>query len=167
MACARGFAIMIATSLRKPGRTLPGPATFLRLSLFSLTNTSETVTGIRLKASLVFVLALHGVDQMKFLNLIDFYFKAPANFEKNEQNPLAMDSLLVVQLASMLGRWLLGFGWKNSFVHFPEFISLFSESLRTDLQCVFCARCIMFVAWFHADLYIFESVFDFDFRNFP
>ena len=65
--CAKGFAIMIATSLRKPGRRLSGPAAFLRLSFFSLTNTSETVTGISLKASLVFVLALYGVDQMKFL----------------------------------------------------------------------------------------------------
>ena len=46
--------------------------------------------GISLKASLVFVLALYGGDQMKFLNLIDFSFKAPAIFEKKEQNPLAM-----------------------------------------------------------------------------
>ena len=27
--CAKGFAIMIATSLRKPGRSLSGPAAFL------------------------------------------------------------------------------------------------------------------------------------------
>ena len=40
-----------------------------------------------LKESLVFVLALYGLNQMKFLNLIDFSFKAPAIFEKNEQNP--------------------------------------------------------------------------------
>ena len=102
MTCAMGFAIMIATSLRKPGRRLSGPAVFLRLSFFSLTNTSETVIGISLKASLVFVLALYGGDQMKFLNLIDFSFKAPAIFEKKEQNPLAMDFLLVVHLASIL-----------------------------------------------------------------
>ena len=31
MACAKGFAIMIATSLKKPGRSLSGPAAFLRL----------------------------------------------------------------------------------------------------------------------------------------
>ena len=39
---------------------------------------------------------------MEFVKLIDFSFKAPAIFEKNEQNPLAMDFLLVVHLASML-----------------------------------------------------------------
>ena len=78
------------------------PVDFVRLSFFSLTNTSETVTGISLKARLVFVLALHGVDQMKFLNLTDFSFKARVIFEKNEQNPLPMDFLLVVHLASML-----------------------------------------------------------------
>ena len=75
------------------------------LSFFSLTNTSEAVTGISLKASLVFILALCGVDQMKFLNLIDFSFKAPAIFEKNKQNPLAMDFLVVVHLALMLNDW--------------------------------------------------------------
>ena len=58
MTCAKGFAIMIATSLRKSGGRLSGPAAFLHLSFFSLTNTSETVTGISLKASLAFVLAL-------------------------------------------------------------------------------------------------------------
>ena len=89
MTCTKCFAIMIATSLGKPGGRLSGPAAFLRLSFFSLTDTSETVTGISLKASLVFVLALGG-DQMKFLNLINFSFKAPAIFEKKEQNPLAM-----------------------------------------------------------------------------
>ena len=52
--------------------------------------------------SKVFVLALYRVDQMKFLNLIYFSFKARAIFEKNEQNPLAMDFLLVMHLASML-----------------------------------------------------------------
>ena len=57
MTSARGFAIMIAISLRKLGGRLSGPAAFLRLSFFSFTNTSETVTGISLKASLVFVLA--------------------------------------------------------------------------------------------------------------
>ena len=67
MTCVEGFVIIIATSLRKPGGSLSGPAVFLHLSFFSLTNTSETVTGISLKASLVFVLALYGVDQMKFL----------------------------------------------------------------------------------------------------
>ena len=90
MTCAKCFAIMIAISLGKPGGRLSGPAAFLRLSFFSLANTSETVTGISLKASLVFVLALYGGDQMKFLNLINFSFKAPAIFEKKEQNPLAM-----------------------------------------------------------------------------
>ena len=39
---------------------------------------------------------------MKFLNMIDFSFKALAIFEKKEQNPLAMDFLLVVHLALML-----------------------------------------------------------------
>ena len=39
---------------------------------------------------------------MKFLNLIDFSFKAPTIFEKNEKDLLAMDFLLVVHLASML-----------------------------------------------------------------
>ena len=42
---------------------------------------------------------------MKFLNLIDFSFKSPAIFEKNEQNLLAMDFLLAVHLASMLNDW--------------------------------------------------------------
>ena len=60
------------------------------------------MTGISLKANLVFVLALCEGDLMKFLNLIDFSFKAPAIFEKKEQNPLAMDFLLVVHLASIL-----------------------------------------------------------------
>ena len=67
MTCVKGFVIIIATSLRKPGGSLSGSAVFLHLSFFSLTNTSETVTSISLKASLVFVLALYGVDQMKFL----------------------------------------------------------------------------------------------------
>ena len=103
MMCVRGFAIMIAIYLRKPGGRLSCPVTFLRLRFFSLTNTSETVTVISLKASLVFVLALYGVDQMKFLNLTDFSFKSlAAIFEKSRQNPLAMDFLLVLQLTLML-----------------------------------------------------------------
>ena len=102
MTCAKGFAIMIATSLRKPGGRLSGLAAFLRLSFFNLTNTSETVMGISLKASLIFVLALYGVNQMKFLNLIDLIFKAPVIFEKNKENRLAVEYLLVVHLASML-----------------------------------------------------------------
>ena len=102
MMCVRGFAIMIAIYLRKPGGRLSCPVTFLRLRFFSLTNTSEKVTVISLKASLVFVLALYGVDQMKFLNLIDFSFKSLATiFEKNKQNLLAMDFLLVLQLTLM------------------------------------------------------------------
>ena len=102
MTCAKGFAIMTAISLRKPGGRLSGPATFLRLSFFSLTNTSETVMSITLKASLDFVLALYGGYQMKFLNLIHFTFKAPAIFEKKKQNRLAMDFLLVAHLELML-----------------------------------------------------------------
>ena len=102
MACDKGFAIMIAISLRKPGGRLSDPAAFFHLSFFSLTNTSERLTGISLKASLVFVLALYRGDQMKFLNPIDFSFKAPAIFEKKKQNPLAMDFFMVVHLASML-----------------------------------------------------------------
>ena len=98
------------------------------LTFFSLTNTLETVTGISLKASLVFILALYGCGQMKFLNLIDFSFKAPAIFEKKEQNPLAMNFLLVVHLGSMLndraGGSLVLVG-KNSFHHFPEFSWIF------------------------------------------
>ena len=72
------------------------------LFFFNLTNTSETVMGISLKASLIFVLALYGVNQMKFLNLIDLIFKAPVIFEKNKENRLAVEYLLVVHLASML-----------------------------------------------------------------
>ena len=102
MTCAKGFAIMIVTSLRKPGGRLSGLAAFLRLSFFKLTNTSEKVMGISLKASLIFVLALYGVNQMKFLNLIDLTFKPPVIFEKNKQNQLAVEYLLVVHLASML-----------------------------------------------------------------
>ena len=60
--CAKGFAIMIATSLRKPGGGLSGPVAFLHLSFFSLINTSEIVTDISLKENLVFTLALYGVD---------------------------------------------------------------------------------------------------------
>ena len=61
--------------------------------------TSGTVTSISLKASLVsFWSCIDRVDQMEFLNLIDFSFKALAIFEKNEQNELAMDFLLVVHL---------------------------------------------------------------------
>ena len=156
-------------ALRKPGRRLSGPAVFLRLSFFSWTDNSETVTGVSLKASLVFVLALYGGDQMKFLNLTDFSFKAPAIFEKKKQNPLAMDFLLVVHLASMLNDWTGGslvLVGKIVLVIFPNLFGFFSESLRTDLHCVFCARRIMFVAWFRPVLYIFQSVFDFDFTNF-
>ena len=102
MTCVNGFAIMIATSLRKPGGRLSGLGPFLRLHFFSLTNTSEAVTSISLKTSLDFVLVLYGVDQMKFLNLVGFSFKATAIFEKNEQNRLAMDFLLVVHFTSML-----------------------------------------------------------------
>ena len=106
------------------------------LSFFSLTNTSEAVTGISLKASLVFILALCGVDQMKFLNLIDFSFKAPAIFEKNKQNPLAMDFLVVVHLALMLNDWagdslvLVG---KIALIIFQNLLGFFSLSVRTDL----------------------------------
>ena len=102
MTCVNGFTIMIATYLRKPGGGLSGPGPFLRLHFFSLTNTSEAVTSISLKTSLDFVLVLYGVDQMKFLNLVGFSFKATAIFEKNEQNRLAMDFLLVVHFTSML-----------------------------------------------------------------
>ena len=108
MMCTRGFVILIARFLRKPDRRLSGPAAFLRLSFFSLTNTVETMMGISLKASLVFFLALYRVNQMKFVNLIDFSFKALAIFEKNKQNLLAMDLLLVVQFASMLNDWAGG-----------------------------------------------------------
>ena len=136
MTCAKGFAIMIAISLRKPGGRLSGPATFLRLSFFSLTNTSETVTSIILKASLDFVLALYVGYQTKFLNLIDFTFKAPAIFEKKEQNPLAMDFLLVVHLALMLndraGGSLVLVG-KSVLIIFQNLFGFFSESLRRDL----------------------------------
>ena len=83
MACPKVFTIMIAAFLRKPGRKLSALAAFLQLSFFSLTNTSETVTGISLKSSLIFVLVFYVVDQMKFLNLIDFSFKVPAAFVKN------------------------------------------------------------------------------------
>ena len=94
--------------------------------------------GISLKASLVFILALYGGDQMKFLNMIDFSFKALAIFEKKEQNPLAMDFLLVVHLALMLNDQAGGslvlvekivlIIFQDLFIYF-----FFSESLRTDL----------------------------------
>ena len=86
---------------------------------------------------------------MKFLNLIDFSFKAPAIFEKKEQNLLAMDFLLVVHLASMLNDWAGGslvLVGKIVLIIFQNLFGFFSESLRTDLQCVFCARRIMCVA---------------------
>ena len=83
MACPKVFTIMIAAFLRKAGRKLSALVAFLQLSFFSLTNTSETVTGISLKSSLIFVLVFYVVDQMKFLNLIDFSFKVPAAFVKN------------------------------------------------------------------------------------
>ena len=136
MTCAKGFAIMIAIPLRIPGGRFSGPAVFLCLSFFSLTNTSETVTSISFKASLVFVLALCGGDQMKFLNLIDFSFKAPAIFEKKEQNSLAIDFLLVVQLASMLNDRAGGslvLAGKIVLIIFQNLFGFFSESLRTDL----------------------------------
>ena len=57
---------------------------------------------------------------MKLLNLINFSFNAPTIFEKNKQTSLAMDFLLAVHLVSMFG-----FGWKNSFDHFPELIRVF------------------------------------------
>ena len=127
---------MIAISLRKPGGRFSGPAAFLRLRFFSLTNTSETVTGVSLKASLVFVLTLHGSDQMKFLNLIDFSFKAPAIFEKKEQKLLATDFLLVVHLASMLNDLAAGclvLVGNIVLIIFQNLFEFFSESLRTDL----------------------------------
>ena len=92
--------------------------------------------GISLKASLVFVLALYGGDQMKFLNLINFSFKAPAIFEKKEQNPLAMGFLLVVHLASMLNDLAAGYlvlVGKIVLIIFQNLFEFFSESLRTDL----------------------------------
>ena len=93
------------------------------------------MTGISLKASLVFVLALYGVDLMKFLNLIDLSFKAPAIFEKNKQNSLAMDFLLAVHLVSMFG-----FGWKDSFDHFPEFIWVFFRISQGKLAVRFLRK---------------------------
>ena len=145
MTCAKDFAIMIAISLRKPGGRLSGPAAFLYLSFFGLTNTSETVMGISLKAILVFVLALYRGDQIKFLNLIDSSFQAPAIFDKKGQNPLAMDFLLVVHLASMLndraGGSLVLVG-KIVLIIFQNLFGFFSESLRTDLQCIFFVHAI-------------------------
>ena len=93
------------------------------------------MTGISLKESLVFVLALYGVDLMKFLNLIDLSFKAPAIFEKNKQNSLAMDFLLAVHLVSMFG-----FGWKDSFDHFPEFIWVFFRISQGKLAVRFLRK---------------------------
>ena len=73
---------------------------------------------------------------MKFLDLIDFSFKAPAIFEKKEQNLLAIDFLLVVQLASMLNDWAGGslvLAGKIVLIIFENLFGFFSESLRTDL----------------------------------
>ena len=73
---------------------------------------------------------------MKFLNLIDFSFKAPAIFEKKEQNLLAIDFLLVVQLASMLNDRAGGslvLAGKIVLIIFQNLFGFFSESLRTDL----------------------------------
>ena len=73
---------------------------------------------------------------MKFLNLIDFSFKAPAIFEKKEQNSLAIDFLLVVQLASMLNDRAGGslvLAGKIVLIIFQNLFGFFSESLRTDL----------------------------------
>ena len=73
---------------------------------------------------------------MKFLNLIDFSFKAPAIFEKKEQNPLVMGFLLVVHLASMLNDLAAGYlvlVGKIVLIIFQNLFEFFSESLRTDL----------------------------------
>ena len=73
---------------------------------------------------------------MKFLNLIDFSFKAPAIFEKKEQNPLAMGFLLVVRLASMLNDLAAGYlvlVGKIVLIIFQNLFEFLSESLRTDL----------------------------------
>ena len=86
----------------KTGRKTVGSSGLFTLKFFQLDKYLRESDGFSLKASLVFVLALCGGDQMKFLNLIDFSFKAPAVFEKKEQNPLAMDFLLIVHLASIL-----------------------------------------------------------------
>ena len=80
-------------------------------------------------------MALYGVDLMKFLNLIDLSFKAPAIFEKNKQNSLAMDFLLAVHLVSMFG-----FGWKDSFDHFPEFIWVFFRISQGKLAVRFLRK---------------------------
>ena len=93
------------------------------------------MTGISLKASLAFVLALYGVDLMKLLNLINFSFNAPTIFEKNKQTSLAMDFLLAVHLVSMFG-----FGWKNSFDHFPEFIWVFFKISQGKLAVRFLCK---------------------------
>ena len=103
-------------------------------------------------------------------NLIDFLFKAPTTFE-NEQNPLAINFLLVVHLASVLndraGGSLVLVGtivlviFQNLFGFFFFFQNLSGQTLMR-----FCAHCKMFVAWFHAVLYIIQSVFNFDFKNF-
>ena len=73
---------------------------------------------------------------MKFLNLIDFSFKAPAIFEKKEQNSLAIDFLLVVQLASMLNDRAGGslvLAGKIVLIIFQNLFGFFSESLMIDL----------------------------------
>ena len=73
---------------------------------------------------------------MKFLNLIDFSFKAPAVFEKKEQNPLAMDFLLVVHFASMLNDREAGsvvLVGKLVWIIIQNLFRFFSESLRTDV----------------------------------
>ena len=92
--------------------------------------------GISLKASMVFVLALYGVDQTKFLNLIYFSFKAPPIFEKKEQKLLATDFLLVVHLVSMLNDLAAGclvLVGNIVLIIFQNLFEFFSESLRTDL----------------------------------
>ena len=78
--------------------------------------------GYQFKSKFGFCFGLYGVDQMKYLNLIDFSFKAPAIFlkewTKSASNWFLGGCTFDIDV-EWSGRWLLGFGWKNSFDHFP------------------------------------------------
>ena len=94
------------------------------------------MTGISLKASLVFVLVLYGVGQTKFLNLIDFYFRSMVIFEKNEENVSATDFLWVMLFASVLNDQACGslvLIKKIVLIIFQNLFGFFSVSLRTNL----------------------------------
>ena len=121
MTCANGFAIMIATSFSKTRWKIIRSGGLFMLKFLQLHKYFRESDGYQFKSKFGFRFGFVWSRSNEVLKLDwFFFFKVPAIFEKNEQNSLAVDFLLAVHLVSMFG-----FGWKNSFDHFPELIRVF------------------------------------------